>query len=68
MPTLFTISRPDQQTLIVGIMRLKNSGAAAANWNLMLAGATVALIPIFIVYAFCNKYFVDGLTAGAVKG
>ena len=68
MPTLFTISRPDQQTLIVGIMRLKNSGSAAANWNLMLAGATVALIPVFIVYAFCNKYFVEGLTAGAVKG
>ena len=68
MPTLFTISRPDQYTLIVGIIKLKNSGTAAANWNLMLAGATVALIPIFVIYAFCNKYFVEGLTNGAVKG
>lgn len=68
MPTLFTLSNRQQRTLIVGIMSLKNSGEAAANWNLMLAGATIAMIPIFIVYAIANKYFVEGLTAGAVKG
>lgn len=68
MPMLFTISRPEQRPLIVGIMALKNSGNAASNWNLMLAGATVALIPILAVYGICNKYFVDGLAAGAVKG
>lgn len=68
MPTLFTITNPQQRPLIVGIMQLKNSGAAASSWNLMLAGATVALIPVLIVYAFCNKYFVSGIAAGAVKG
>ena len=68
MPTLFTISRPEQRPLIVGIMALKNSGNAASNWNLMLAGATVALIPILIAYAFGNKYFVEGRASGAVKG
>ena len=68
MPTLFTLSNKQQRTLIVGIMSLKNSGQAASNWNLMLAGATVAMIPILIVYAIANKYFVEGLTAGALKG
>lgn len=68
MPTLFTLNNKQQRTLIVGIMSLKNSGASAANWNLMLAGATIAMLPIIIVYAIANKYFVEGLTAGAVKG
>lgn len=68
MPTLFTISTPHQRPLIVGIMALKNSGNAASNWNLMLAGATVALIPILVAYGVGNKYFVEGLAAGAVKG
>lgn len=68
MPTLFTVSRPDQQTLIVGMSKLKNLEGAASNWNIMLAGATITLIPILVVYAICNKYFVDGITAGAVKG
>lgn len=68
MPTLFTLSNKQQRPLIVGIMSLKNSGQAASNWNLMLAGATVAMIPILIVYAIANKYFVESLTAGALKG
>lgn len=68
MPTLFTITRPEQRPLIVGIMNLKNSGEAASSWNLMLAGASVALVPVLIVYAFCNKYFVDGIASAAVKG
>lgn len=68
MPTLFTLNNKQQRTLIVGIMSLKNSGASAANWNLMLAGATIAMLPIIVVYAVANKYFVEGLTAGAVKG
>lgn len=69
MPTLFTASRKDQWTLIVGMTKLKNlESAAATSWNLMLTGATITLVPILIVYAVCNRYFIDGLTAGAVKG
>ena len=68
MPTIFTMTRPEQRTLIVGVMALKNSEAAASSWNLMLAGATVSLIPVLIAYAFANKYFVSGLASGAVKG
>ena len=68
MPTIFTIANPSQRTLMVGVVALKNSGDAAASWNLMLAGSTVALIPVLIAYAFFNRFFVSGLTAGAVKG
>ena len=68
MPAMFTMTRTDQQTLIVGIMALKNSGQGASQWNLMLAGTVIALIPVLVVYAAANKYFVSGLIEGAVKG
>lgn len=68
MPTIFTLTEPRQRTLMVGLMAMKNSGAAATSWNLMLAGSAMALIPVLIVYGICNKYFVKGLAAGAVKG
>lgn len=68
MPTIFTMNRPEQRTLIVGLMALKNSGESASNWALMLAGSCVALIPVLFAYTTANKYFVKGLTAGAVKG
>ncbi len=68
MPMIFTQSLKSQQTLIVGIVMLKNSGENAASMNLMLAGTTLALIPVILMYIVCNKYFVSGLTGGAVKG
>lgn len=68
MPLIFTMTQPLQQTLIVGVMKLKTSGEAASSWNLMLAGTTISLIPVLVAYGFGNKYFVDGIAAGAVKG
>ncbi len=68
MPMVFTLSNKDRMPLIVGVMNLKGSGEAASSWNLMLAGSSIALIPMIIVYLFFNRYFIEGLTAGAVKG
>lgn len=68
MPQIFTTSLPLQRTLVVGIVALKNSGESAASSNLMLAGTVVSLLPVIIVYCICNRYFVSGLSAGAVKG
>lgn len=68
MPSIFTMTKPEQQTLIVGIMALKNSDGAATNWNLMLAGSAIAIVPVLIAYVFANKFFVAGIAAGAVKG
>ena len=68
MPTVFTLTRPEQRTLIVGIMALKSSGGAASSWHLMLAGSIISLIPVLVVYIICNKYFVQEITAGAEKG
>lgn len=68
MPMVFTLSNPDRMPLVVGIMNLKGSGAAASSWNLMLAGTSIAIIPMVLVYLMFNRYFIEGLTAGAVKG
>jgi ABC-type glycerol-3-phosphate transport system permease component len=34
----------------------------------MLAGASIALLPVLLIYIFTHKQFIAGLTAGAVKG
>ena len=68
MPMVFTLSNPKRMPLVVGIMNLKGSGAAASSWNLMLAGTCIEIIPMIVVYLIFNRYFIEGLTAGAVKG
>lgn len=68
LPMVFTISTPSKAPLVVGVVSLKNTGEGATSWNLMLAGTMISIIPMMIVYLCLNKYFVEGLTSGAVKG
>ena len=65
---VFTMSNPNLKTLSVAVANLRYSSNAAAEWHIMAAGASIALIPILIVYLLANKQFIAGITAGAVKG
>lgn len=38
------------------------------NYDLLIAGSMFGIIPILIVYLVFNRYLVDGMTSGAVKG
>lgn len=67
-PLIMTIGNPKLRTLTVAVVQLKYSANAAAEWNIMLAGASIALVPVLIIYGFTHKQFISGLTAGAVKG
>lgn len=68
LPSIFTMTRESMRTLTVGVVSLRYGDSAAAQWNLMLAGASIAIIPMLIVYLIANRQFMSGLTAGAVKG
>ena len=68
MPMIYTLGDPKQRPLIVGVIALSKSGESAASYNLVFAGTTIALIPVLVAYAIGNRYFVSGLSAGAVKG
>lgn len=68
LPLVFTMTDESKRPLTVGVTMLKNAGDGAAAWNIMFAGATIAIIPILIIYMFMSRYFINGMTAGAVKG
>ena len=36
--------------------------------GLLMAGATLAAVPIIVVFLVFQKYFTQGITMGAVKG
>ena len=68
MPLVFTMSNDKMRPLTVGVVMLRNSGNGTAAWNIMFAGAAISVIPIVLLYMFTSKYFMSGMTAGAVKG
>ncbi|NLE69190.1 MAG: carbohydrate ABC transporter permease, partial [Clostridiales bacterium] len=43
-------------------------GQLQINWSQLLAMTTVAIIPVVIVFFAFQKYFMTGISAGAVKG
>jgi multiple sugar transport system permease protein len=56
----------DMQTIQVG---LKNFRFANTTYFApMMAGATIAALPMFILFFSLQKYFLEGVTVGAVKG
>jgi ABC-type glycerol-3-phosphate transport system permease component len=66
--SVFTMTQPQLRPLTVGVVQLKYGASAAAEWHLMMTGAAISIIPMLIVYIFCNKYFMAGLADGSVKG
>ena len=67
-PMIVTMGNPDTYPLSVGLRALQASGGAAASWNLILAGSMISALPMIVIYLFLNKYFIKGLSEGAVKG
>ena len=58
---------PDKYTLAVGLRSLV-SGQFSKNWNLFTAAATLGALPILIVFLSLQRFLVEGLTKGALKG
>lgn len=54
------------RTLPLGLMYFQ--GEYTMNTSLIAAGVTICTIPILIVYSIFQRSFVEGITAGAVKG
>ncbi|PHV12275.1 carbohydrate ABC transporter permease [Chitinimonas sp. BJB300] len=61
-------SSGDGQPITVALNNLVNTSTGVKQYNVDMAAAIIAALPTLIVYAIGGKYFVRGLTAGAVKG
>lgn len=56
-----------RKTLAPGLV-MTFLGEASTNWGYMMAASIVAAIPVTIIFIFLQRYFIQGLTSGAVKG
>ena len=59
-PLLVTTTR-GTETIMIGIVRMMRGGDASIDWNLVMAVATLALLPPVIVIISMQRWFVKGL-------
>ena len=63
---LILIRDPNKQMLAVSLLYLE--GEYTKKWGELMAGYTIASIPLIILFLFCMKLFVRGMSEGSVKG
>ncbi|GHF11153.1 carbohydrate ABC transporter permease [Pseudolysinimonas yzui] len=65
---LTILNDPEIRTLPIAIRLLAGVGNNAVQWGVVFAASAIAVIPVVVVFLVFQRYFVQGLTAGAVKG
>jgi ABC-type glycerol-3-phosphate transport system permease component len=63
---LTMLSDPGRSTLPLAIAEFQ--GQNATQWGLVFAASLIAVVPVIIVFLVFQRYFVQGLAAGALKG
>jgi glucose/mannose transport system permease protein len=61
-------SSGERQPITVALNNLVNTSTGVKEYNVDMAAAIIAALPTLVVYVVAGKYFLRGLTAGAVKG
>jgi glucose/mannose transport system permease protein len=61
-------STGDTQPMTVALNNLVNTSTGVKYYNVDMAAAIIAALPTLFVYIVAGKYFLKGLTAGALKG
>lgn len=60
------ISSTNKQTIVLQVFNAIST--FTTNWPLFMTVTTIALIPVFVFFIFCQRWIVAGLVAGSVKG
>lgn len=64
---LLYITREERYTLQIGLQSFQNQ--STTQWNYLMAGATLVMIPTVLLFFFAQKYFISGMDlTGGTKG
>jgi multiple sugar transport system permease protein len=64
---LIVTNTDSMKVLSLGILGFKGMRAGMTQWNLMMGAATLAILPVVIVFILAQKYFIEGITVGGLK-
>jgi len=65
---LFVARKESTMTLPVALAVLQSGPRALTEWNVVMAGAVVTVLPMLIVYMLAQRWFVQGIVTSGIKG
>ena len=63
---VYVLFSPESQTLPAGLATLQN--ANAVRYDLLMAGAVIASVPVLVLYAAAQRFVVEGVSRAGLKG
>ena len=63
---LLMLTDKAKMTLPIALSTL--NGQYATEYNVLMAGSLISMVPIILIYIFAQKYFQNGMMAGGIKG
>jgi multiple sugar transport system permease protein len=63
---LLYLNSPENYTVAIGLQQFV--GAYEAEFNLLMAAATVAMLPTVLLFFFAQRFFIEGITLTGLKG
>lgn len=64
---LIVVTRDEMRTLPIGIPRFRGA-EADVQWQVTMAAATMATLPVLALYAFAQRHFLQGIGRTGLKG
>jgi sn-glycerol 3-phosphate transport system permease protein len=64
---LIVTNTEDMRTLPIGVFRLFDQ-EGLSNWGVIMAGSMFVVLPVVLLFVWAQRYIVDGIASGAVKG
>jgi ABC-type glycerol-3-phosphate transport system permease component len=65
---LVILKKPDLFTLPIAINQMIQSMIGRPVYNQQMAAAVISILPLLIIFLVFQRRFVEGITAGAIKG
>ena len=62
----YYISKIDLYIVTLGLTQFQS--AYSSQWSLLLAGSVLSVLPLIIVYLFCQRYIIENSLSSGVKG
>ncbi len=63
---LIVLTSKEKLTLPVGLAYFQS--LYSTDWTLLMAGSMMVLLPVLLVFIFCQRYFVEGIKLSGIKG
>ena len=64
---LVYLQHPDQFTLALGLQQLQGTQGTTTEWNVLMAGSVLVIVPVLILFFLTQRTFIQGIATTGIK-